>query len=281
MIARQLCRKYAKGPSPPPALLCHPLLIMHIRDNIFIVAGGASGLGAAVVRMLAAGQARVLIADLRDEDARRLIEEIGSVARYIRCDVSSETDAHAAVQAAQAEGPLRGLVNCAGVLGSERTVGREHEHRLDSFERVIRVNLIGTFNMARVCAYAMAQTAPLDSGERGVIVNTASIAAFEGQIGQVAYSASKGGVVAMTLPMARDLARHAIRCLSIAPGSFETPMLASLSPEARQALASQAPFPSRLGHPAEFAQLVRSVIENPMLNGTTIRIDGALRMQPK
>jgi len=254
---------------------------MQIRDQVFIVSGGASGLGAATVRMLVAEGARVLVADLRDEAAQALIDETGSAARFLRCDVTAESDAHAAVEAAQVDGPLRGLVNCAGVLASERTVGREHAHRLDSFERVLRVNLIGTFNMARVCAQAMAQASPLPGGERGVVVNTASIAAFEGQIGQAAYAASKAGVVGMTLPMARDLARHAIRCVTIAPGSFETPMLSALSAERQHELASQAPFPARLGHPKEFAHLVRSIIENPMLNGTTIRLDGALRLAPR
>jgi NAD(P)-dependent dehydrogenase (short-subunit alcohol dehydrogenase family) len=254
---------------------------MHIRDNVFIVSGGASGLGAAAVRMLVEEGGRVIVADLREDDAQRLSEECGSAARFVRCDVTSEIDVHAAVEAAQADGPLRGLVNCAGVHAAERVVGRDHAHLLETFERVIRVNLIGTFNMARVCAHAMAHTAPLADGERGVIVNTASIAAFEGQIGQSAYAASKGGVVAMTLPIARDLARHAIRCVTIAPGSFETPMLAALAPEAQHALAAQVPFPARLGRPSEFAQLVRSVIQNVMLNGTTIRLDGALRLQPK
>ncbi|HWY73406.1 MAG TPA: SDR family NAD(P)-dependent oxidoreductase [Burkholderiaceae bacterium] len=254
---------------------------MHIRDNVFIVSGGASGLGAAVVRMLVEEGGRVIVADLAEEAGQTLADEFGSAARTVQCDVTSEIDVHAAVEAAQSEGPLRGLVNCAGVLAAERTVGRDHAHLLTTFERVIRVNLIGTFNMARVCAQAMSHNAALDDGERGVIVNTASIAAFEGQIGQVAYSASKGGVVAMTLPMARDLARHAIRCVAIAPGSFETPMLAALKPESHQALASQAPFPARLGRPSEFAHMVRSVIQNVMLNGTTIRLDGALRLQPK
>jgi NAD(P)-dependent dehydrogenase (short-subunit alcohol dehydrogenase family) len=223
----------------------------------------------------------VIVADLQQEAALALTEDCGPAARFVRCDVTSELDAHAAVQAAQEEGPLRGVVNCAGVLAAERIVGREHAHLLETFERVIRVNLIGTFNMARVCAQAMAHTAPLDDGERGVIVNTASIAAFEGQIGQAAYSASKGGVVAMTLPIARDLARHAIRCVAIAPGSFETPMLSGLKAESHQALASQVPFPPRLGRPSEFAHMVRSVIQNAMLNGTTIRLDGALRLQPR
>jgi NAD(P)-dependent dehydrogenase (short-subunit alcohol dehydrogenase family) len=254
---------------------------MHIRDNAFIVSGGASGLGAAVVRMLVEEGGRVIIADLQQEAAQALAEDCGSAARFVSCDVTSEVDAHAAVRAAHEEGPLRGVVNCAGVLGAERVVGRDHPHLLETFERVIRVNLIGTFNMVRVCAQAMAHSPPSEDGERGVIVNTASIAAFEGQIGQVAYSASKGGVVAMTLPIARDLARHAIRCVTIASGSFETPMLGNLKPEAQQALAAQAPFPARLGRPAEFAHMVRSIIQNVMLNGTTIRLDGALRLQPK
>jgi NAD(P)-dependent dehydrogenase (short-subunit alcohol dehydrogenase family) len=254
---------------------------VHIRDNLFIVSGGASGLGAATVRMLVEEGARVIVADLNEEAARALIDDCGTAASYVRCDVTSELDAHAAVQAAQAEGSLRGLVNCAGVLAAERVVGRDHPHLLETFERAIRVNLIGTFNMVRLCAQAMAHTTPLPDGERGVIVNTASIAAFEGQIGQAAYAASKGGVVAMTLPIARDLARHAIRCVTIAPGSFETPMLAALSPEAQHNLAGQAPFPARLGRPSEFAQMVRSVLQNVMLNGTTIRLDGALRLQPR
>jgi NAD(P)-dependent dehydrogenase (short-subunit alcohol dehydrogenase family) len=254
---------------------------MHIRDNVFIVSGGASGLGAAVVRMLVEEGGRAIIADLQQEAAEALADDCGSAARFVSCDITSEVDVHATVRAAHEEGPLRGVVNCAGVLAAERIVGRDHPHLLETFERVIRVNLIGTFNMTRVCAHAMAHAAPLDDGERGVIVNTASIAAFEGQIGQAAYSASKGGVVAMTLPIARDLARHAIRCVTIAPGSFETPMMANLKPEALQALASQVPFPARLGRPAEFAQMVRSVIQNVMLNGTTIRLDGALRLPPK
>ncbi len=254
---------------------------MHIRDNVFIVSGGASGLGAAAVRMLVEEGGRVIVADLQQEAAQALIEDCGPAARYVPCDVTSELDAHAVAQAAQEDGPLRGLVNCAGVLAAERIVGRDHPHLLETFERVIRVNLIGTFNMTRVCAQAMAHGTPSDDGERGVIVNTASIAAFEGQIGQAAYAASKGGVVAMTLPIARDLARHAIRCVTIAPGSFETPMLSNLKPESQQALAMQVPFPSRLGRPSEFAQMVRSIVQNVMLNGTTIRLDGALRLQPK
>jgi len=254
---------------------------MQISDNVFIVSGGASGLGAAAVRMLVDEGARVVVADLRD-DGRELIErEYGLVTTWVHCDVSSEADVQSAVAAAEAIGPLRGVVNCAGVLAAERLLGRDGAHRLDTFERTIRVNLIGTFNMVRLCARAMAGTAPLADGERGVIVNTASIAAFEGQIGQAAYAASKGGVVAMTLPIARDLARHAIRCVTIAPGTFETPMAAAMKPEAVQAMAAQIPFPARLGRPSEFAQLVRSIIQNVMLNGTTIRLDGALRLQPR
>ena len=253
---------------------------MDIRDNVFIVSGGASGLGAAAVRMLVDEGARVVVADLRD-DGRELIErEYGAAASWARCDVNSEADVQSAVAAAEALGPLRGVVNCAGVLAGERVLGRHGEHRLETFERIIRVNLIGTFNMVRLCAQAMSRAAPLADGERGVIVNTASIAAFEGQIGQAAYAASKGGVVAMTLPIARDLARHAIRCVTIAPGTFETAMVASLKPEAVQAMAAQVPFPARLGHPSEFAHLVRSIIQNVMLNGTTIRLDGAHRLQP-
>ena len=254
---------------------------MHIRDNVFIVSGGASGLGAAVVRMVVEEGGRAIIADLQQEAAQALAEDIGSAARFVPCDITSEVDVHAAVRAAHEEGPLRGVVNCAGVAAGERIVGRDHPHLLETFERVIRVNLIGTFNMTRVCAHAMAHAAPSEDGERGVIVNTASIAAFEGQIGQAAYSASKGGVVSMTLPIARELARHAIRCVTIAPGTFETPMVAGMKPEVQQALASQVPFPARLGRPVEFAQLVRSIIQNVMLNGTTIRLDGALRQQPK
>jgi NAD(P)-dependent dehydrogenase (short-subunit alcohol dehydrogenase family) len=254
---------------------------MHIRDNVFIVSGGASGLGAAVVRMVVEEGGRAIIADLQQEAAQALAEDIGSAARFVPCDITSEVDVHAAVRAAHEEGPLRGVVNCAGVATGERIVGRDHPHLLETFERVIRVNLIGTFNMTRVCAHAMAHAAASEDGERGVIVNTASIAAFEGQIGQAAYSASKGGVVAMTLPIARELARYAIRCVTIAPGTFETPMLAGMKPEAQQALASQVPFPARLGRPVEFAQMVRSIIQNVMLNGTTIRLDGALRLQPK
>ena len=254
---------------------------MDIRDNVFIVSGGASGLGAATVRMLVDEGARVVVADVRD-GGRELVErDFGESATWVRCDVSSEPEVQSAVAAAEALGPLRGVVNCAGVLAGERVLGRDGPHRLETFERIMRVNLIGTFNMVRLCAQAMSRATPLADGERGVIVNTASIAAFEGQVGQAAYAASKGGVVAMTLPVARDLARHAIRCVAIAPGNFETPMMAALKPEAVQAMAAQVPFPARLGRGPEFAHLVRSIIQNPMLNGTTIRLDGALRLPPK
>ena len=254
---------------------------MHIRDNVFIVSGGASGLGAAVVRMLVEEGGRAIIADLQQEAAEALADDCGSAARFVSCDITSEVDVHTAVRAAHEEGPLRGVVNCAGVLAAERIVGRDHPHLLETFERVIRVNLIGTFNMTRVCAHAMAHAAPLEDGERGVIVNTASVAAFDGQIGQAAYSASKGGIVGMTLPIARDLSRNGIRVCTIAPGIFETPLLAALPKEAQESLGKQVPFPSRLGRPVEFAQLVKAIVEIEMLNAETIRLDGAIRMAPK
>jgi len=254
---------------------------MHIRDNVFIVSGGASGLGAAAVRMLVEEGGRVIVADLQQEAAQALIEDCGPAARYVPCDVTSELDAHAVAQAAQEDGPLRGLVNCAGVLAAERIVGRDHPHLLETFERVIRVNLIGTFNMTRVCAQAMAHGAPADDGERGVIVNTASTAAFEGQLGQAAYTASKGGVVSLTVQLARELGRQGIRVMAIAPGPQDTPMLGLLREDIRAALEAQIPFPSRLGRPEEFAALVRHIVENPYLNGETIRLDGSLRMPPR
>lgn len=261
---------------------------MEIVGNVFLVSGAASGLGAATVRMLAARGAIVLAADLREaalEAARAALgtapESGAGRVRSLRCDVTVEADCAAAVQAALALGPLRGLVNCAGVLDGERTVGRDGPHSLERFARVVAVNLVGTFNLLRLAAAAMAGQAPAADEERGVIINTASVAAFEGQIGQAAYAASKGGVAAMTLPIARDLARSGIRCVALAPGLFETPMLEGMTPEARAALGAQAPFPPRLGRPEEFARLVQAVIDNPMINGEVIRIDGALRMTPR
>ncbi|HEX7156946.1 MAG TPA: 3-hydroxyacyl-CoA dehydrogenase [Burkholderiaceae bacterium] len=254
---------------------------MQFLDNVFIVTGGASGLGAATVRMITANGGQVVIADVQAAAGQALAKELGARTRFVVCDVTSENDARGAVAAASALGPLRGLVNCAGIGVGEKTIGKDGPHRLDVFERVIRVNLIGTFNMIRIAAEAMAKLDPNADGERGVVINTASIAAYDGQIGQAAYSASKGGVVGMTLPIARDLARSGIRCVTIAPGLFETPMMAGLPPEIQESLGRQVPFPSRLGRPAEYAQLAHAILGNPMLNGEVIRLDGALRMQPK
>ncbi|CAG2151588.1 putative oxidoreductase [Cupriavidus yeoncheonensis] len=251
---------------------------MDIRDNIFLITGGASGLGEATARLLAAAGGTVVIADINPA-GEALAAELGG--RFVRCDVSSEADGRAAVEAATALGRLAGLVNCAGVAPACKTVGKDGPHPLDAFERTVRINLIGTFNMVRLAAAAMVGNTPDAGGERGVIVNTASVAAFEGQIGQAAYAASKGGVAAMTLAVARDLARDGVRCVTIAPGLFETPMLLGLPETVRDALGRMVPFPSRLGRPAEYAKLVEAVIGNSMLNGEVIRLDGAIRMQPK
>ena len=253
---------------------------MQIRNSIFLVTGGASGLGAATARMAAEGGAKVVIADLQVDAGEKLAKEIGG--RFAKCDVAAEADGKAAVALAMKEfGGLQVLVNCAGIALAERTLGKEAPHDLGRFQRVINVNVIGTFNMIRLAADAMAKASPNAAGERGVIVNTASVAAYDGQIGQAAYSASKGGIVGMTLPIARDLSRNGIRVCTIAPGIFETPLLAALPKEAQESLGKQVPFPSRLGRPAEFAQLVRSIVENEMLNAETIRLDGAIRMAPR
>ena len=255
---------------------------MDVKDSVFLVTGGGSGLGAAVARMVVAAGGRVVLADVNAEAGGPLAAELGAPARFVRTDVTREDDGRAAVAAAVAGfGRLDGLVNCAGIAPGEKVLGREGPHRLDSFARAISVNLIGTFNMLRLAAEAMATNAPGDSGERGVIVNTASVAAFDGQIGQAAYAASKGGVAALTLPAARELARHGIRVMTIAPGIFATPMLMGLPPEVQASLGASVPFPARLGQPAEYAALVRHIVENQMLNGEVIRLDGALRMAPK
>jgi NAD(P)-dependent dehydrogenase (short-subunit alcohol dehydrogenase family) len=254
---------------------------MQIKDNVFIVTGGASGLGGGASRLLFSNGAKVLIADVQADKGEALARELGGATRFVKCDVSSESDAQAAIEAAQSMGTLRGLINCAGIAIGEKTVGKEGPHALSSFTRVITVNLIGTFNMIRVAANAMAKGEPTADGERGVMINTASVAAFDGQIGQVAYSASKGGVVGMTLPIARDLSRSGIRCVTIAPGIFATPMLLGMPQEVQDSLGKQVPFPSRLGRPEEYAALVKHILENVMLNGETIRLDGAIRMQPK
>jgi 3-hydroxyacyl-CoA dehydrogenase / 3-hydroxy-2-methylbutyryl-CoA dehydrogenase len=247
-----------------------------------LVAGGASGLGEAAARALVEHGARVAIADLNEDRANELAGELGDAAVAFRCDVTAEADVEGAVAGAvEAFGELRLTVSCAGIGWAERTVGRDGPAQLQPFETVLRVNLIGTFNVLRLAAAAMSANEPDEGGERGAVVMTASIAAFDGQIGQTAYSASKGGVVGLTLPAARDLARQGIRVCTIAPGTFDTPLLAALPQDAREALGAQVPFPARLGHPSEYAALACHIAENPMLNGETIRLDGALRMPPK
>ena len=255
---------------------------MQIKNSVFLITGGASGLGAATARLAVEEGGKVVLADMQAEAGAELAESLGAAARFVRTDVSAEADAKAAVELAlSAFGGLHVLVNCAGIAIAEKTIGKEGPHRLESFARVVGVNLIGTFNMIRIGADAMAKAGPNAAGERGVIINTASVAAYDGQIGQAAYSASKGGVVGMTLPIARDLARSGIRVCTIAPGIFETPMLMGLPKEAQESLGRMVPFPPRLGRPAEYAQLVRSIVENEMLNGEVIRLDGAIRMAPK
>jgi NAD(P)-dependent dehydrogenase (short-subunit alcohol dehydrogenase family) len=249
---------------------------MRIEGSGALVAGGASGLGAATARRLAADGARLTIADLNAEKGEALAGELG--AQFVACDVTNADQVQAAVEAA---GELRISVCCAGVGWAEKTAGKRGPHSFDPFQIVINVNLIGTFNVLRLAAAAMLGTEPDDEGERGVCINTASIAAFDGQIGQLAYSASKGGIVGMTLPAARDLASTGIRVMTIAPGLFDTPLLAGLPEEARAALGEQVPHPHRLGRPDEYAELAAHIVANPMLNGETIRLDGALRMPPR
>ncbi len=253
---------------------------MQIKNSVFLVTGGASGLGGATARMAAENGGKVVIADLQVETGEKHAKELGC--KFIKCDVTREADGQAAVALALKEyGGLHVLVNCAGIGVAERTIGKDAPHNLANFTRVININLIGTFNMIRLAADAMAKAGPNAAGERGVIVNTASVAAFDGQIGQAAYSASKGGIVGMTLPIARDLSRNGIRVVTIAPGLFLTPMLLGLPKEAQESLGKQVPFPSRLGNPVEYAALARHIVENEMLNGETIRLDGAIRMAPR
>src|SRR5437764_10194263 len=255
---------------------------MELKGSSFIVTGGASGLGAATARMLSAGGARVVIADLKVSDGEALAASLGKSARFVRTDVCDETSSQAAVAAAvDSFGGVQGLVNCAGIVHGERIVGKERPHSLAGFTRAVNINLIGTFNLIRLAADAMTKGAPNAEGERGVIVNTASVAAFDGQIGQAAYSASKAAVVGMTLPIARELARHGIRVMTIAPGIFDTPLMAGLPQAARESLAQQVPFPPRLGKPPEYAALVKHIFENEMLNGEVVRLDGAIRMAAK
>lgn len=255
---------------------------MQIEKQTFLITGGSSGLGAACAQRLVAAGANVVVADLKAEAGERLTADLGDRARFVETDVTNEAAVQTAVSVAQdIFGALQGAVNCAGIAIAAKVLARSGPHDLDAFSKVVRVNLIGTFNVIRLAAAAMAEAEPNEAGERGVIVNTASVAAFEGQIGQAAYAASKGGVVGMTLPIARELARHGIRVMTIAPGIFDTPMLAGLPQKARQSLAEQIPFPSRLGQPDEFAALVQHIIENEMLNGEVIRLDGAIRMAPR
>ena len=255
---------------------------MQIEGSTFLVTGGASGLGEATARRLARVGANVAICDIGAQQGGKTAADIGAQAMFTAADVTDEAQVAAAIAAARGKfGALHGAVNCAGIAPGERVLGKGGPHRLDTFRRAIEINLIGTFNVLRLAAQAMAENAPNAEGERGIIINTASVAAYEGQVGQVAYSASKAGVAGLTLPAARELARHGIRVMAIAPGVFETPMVAAFTAELKQALAAQVPFPPRLGRPEEYAALVEHIIVNPMLNGEVIRLDGALRMAAK
>ncbi|MCW5220274.1 3-hydroxyacyl-CoA dehydrogenase [Verminephrobacter aporrectodeae subsp. tuberculatae] len=252
---------------------------MEIKGKVFIVTGAASGLGEGTARMLAAQGGQVVLADMQAEKGAAVAREIG--AAFVPCDVGSEADGQAVVAQAVSMGKLMGLVNCAGIAPAEKTVGRSGVHALELFRKTVTVNLIGSFNMIRLAAQAMCGNDPEPTGERGVLISTASVAAYDGQIGQAAYSASKGGVVGMTLPIARDLARNGIRNMTIAPGIFGTPMLFGMPQEVQDALAASVPFPSRLGTPQDYAKLVQHIFENDMLNGEVIRLDGAIRLAPR
>ena len=252
---------------------------MDIKGKVFIVTGGASGLGEGTARMLAEAGAKVVVADMQADKGEAVAKDIGGA--FVRCDVSNEADGQAVVAKATSMGKLMGLVNCAGIAIGEKTVGKNGAHRLDAFNKTITVNLIGSFNMIRLAADAMCKNEPEATGERGVMISTASVAAYDGQIGQAAYSASKGGIVGMTLPIARDLARNGIRNMTIAPGIFGTPMMFGMPQEVQDSLAASVPFPSRLGTPTDYAKLAKHIIENEMLNGEVIRLDGAIRLAPK
>ena len=254
---------------------------MQIKDNVFVVTGGASGLGAATARMIVAAGGKVVLADVNQEAGAAMEAELGAKARFVKTDVSNDESARQAFAVATGMGLLRGLVNCAGVAPAEKVVGREGAHKLESFARTININLVGSFNMIRLAAEIMSASEPDATGERGVIVSTASVAAFDGQLGQAAYAASKGGIVAMTLPIARELARSGIRVMTIAPGIMETPMLMGMPPEVQDALGKMVPFPSRMGKPAEYAALVEHIFANQYLTGEVIRLDGSIRMAAK
>lgn len=255
---------------------------MELKDRGVLVTGGASGLGGACVRLLSQAGAKVIIADLNGELGNALAAELGNNVRFVKTDVVDENSVQGTIDAAlSAFGNLSAAINCAGIGVAERVLGKNGPSRLGSFVTVIQVNLIGTFNVIRLAAAAMAENQPDAEGERGVIINTASVAAFDGQIGQAAYSASKGGIVGMTLPIARELARHGIRVMTIAPGLFDTPLLAGLPEPARVSLGQQVPFPPRLGRPSEYAALAKHIIDNPMLNGEVIRLDGGIRMSAR
>lgn len=255
---------------------------MNIKDKTFLITGGASGLGAAVAKMIVDHGGHVLLIDLKEEEGNSLAKKLGPSAIFKKADVTNEESVRSAIsEGVKRFGALHGTVSCAGIGPAQRVLGKEGLHELDSFIKVIQVNLIGTFNVLRLVADAIQNNEPGESGERGIIVNTASVAAFDGQIGQAAYSASKGGIVAMTLPIAREFARFGIRVMTIAPGIFETPMLIGLPVDAKESLGQQIPFPSRLGKPEEYASLVKQIIENQMLNGEVIRLDGAIRMTAK
>lgn len=252
---------------------------MQIQGKVFLVSGGASGLGAATAQMLIDAGASVMLVDVNAEALAAQVEKLGDKARASVSDITQESAVQAAVDAAlSAFGQINGVINCAGIVGAEKILGKEGPHGLDSFSRVINVNLIGSFNLLRLAAVAIAESTGDAGGERGVIINTASVAAYDGQIGQAAYAASKGAIVSLTLPAARELARYGIRVMTIAPGIFETPMMAGMTPQVRESLSAGVPFPPRLGKPEEYAALARHIIENSMLNGEVIRLDGALRM---
>ena len=252
---------------------------MDIAGKVFIVTGGASGLGEGTARMLAANGATVVIADMQVEKGEAIAKEIGGA--FVKCDVSQEADGQAVVVKATQMGKLMGLINCAGIAPAEKTVGKNGAHSLGVFSKTITVNLVGSFNMIRLAADAMSKNEPEATGERGVLISTASVAAYDGQMGQAAYSASKGGIVGMTLPIARDLARNGIRNMTIAPGIFGTPMMFGMPKEVQDSLAASVPFPSRLGTPDDYAKLAKHIIENDMLNGEVIRLDGAIRLAPR